>query len=54
MRRLRAARFGAIGARPGAFNTVRYSEKILERHGITVYTANHNAGAAARSAGRLM
>jgi hypothetical protein len=27
VRGLRKARFGAIGARPGAFNTVRYSEK---------------------------
>jgi L-fucose isomerase-like protein len=33
MRRLRV---GAIGARPTAFNTVRYSEKILEANGITV------------------
>ena len=31
-------RIGAIGARPAAFNTVRYSEKILERHGISVET----------------
>lgn len=37
---LRGARFGAVGARPGAFNTVRYSEKILERHGISVVTAD--------------
>jgi L-fucose isomerase-like protein len=35
---LRKARFGAIGARPGAFNTVRYSEKILEASGISVTT----------------
>jgi L-fucose isomerase-like protein len=35
---LRQARFGAIGARPGAFNTVRYSEKILEASGISVTT----------------
>lgn len=35
MRRLRV---GAIGARPAAFNTVRYSEKILEAHGISVET----------------
>jgi L-fucose isomerase-like protein len=33
---LKRLRIGAIGARPAAFNTVRYSEKILERHGITV------------------
>jgi L-fucose isomerase-like protein len=35
---LRNARFGAIGARTGAFNTVRYSEKILELSGIAVET----------------
>ncbi|WMI65956.1 L-fucose/L-arabinose isomerase family protein [Aestuariibaculum sp. YM273] len=33
-------RIGAIGARPGAFNTVRFSEKILQRNGITVVTAD--------------
>ena len=31
-------RIGAIGARPAAFNTVRYSEKLLEKSGITVDT----------------
>ncbi|HSV26518.1 MAG TPA: L-fucose/L-arabinose isomerase family protein [Sedimentisphaerales bacterium] len=31
-------RIGAIGARPAAFNTVRYSEKLLEMSGITVET----------------
>ena len=35
---LRTARIGAIGARPAAFNTVRYSEKLLERAGISVET----------------
>jgi len=35
---LRNARFGAIGARTGPFNTVRYSEKILELTGISVET----------------
>jgi L-fucose isomerase-like protein len=35
---LKDARFGAIGARTGAFNTVRYSEKILELSGISVET----------------
>jgi L-fucose isomerase-like protein len=35
---LKNARFGAIGARTGAFNTVRYSEKILELTGISVET----------------
>src|ERR1700674_2403822 len=33
---LRNLRIGAIGARPAAFNTVRYSEKILEANGITI------------------
>ncbi|MEP7380622.1 MAG: fucose isomerase, partial [Gemmatimonadota bacterium] len=33
---LRGARIGAIGARPAAFKTVRYSEKILEGTGISV------------------
>jgi L-fucose isomerase-like protein len=37
---LRTVRIGAIGARPGAFNTVRYSEKILQRHGISVVTVD--------------
>lgn len=37
---LKGARFGAIGARPAAFNTVRYSEKLLERHGISVVTVD--------------
>ena len=35
-RGLRRLRIGAIGARPAAFNTVRYSEKILEANGISV------------------
>ena len=35
---LRGVRLGAIGARPGAFNTVRYSEKILEASGVSVTT----------------
>lgn len=38
VRGLRKVRIGAVGARPGAFNTVRYSEKILERNGISVTT----------------
>ncbi len=33
---LRSARIGAIGARPAGFNTVRFSEKLLEAAGITV------------------
>lgn len=35
---LRNARFGMLGARPAAFNTVRYSEKLLENAGISVET----------------
>ena len=38
VRGFRNLRVGAIGARPTAFNTVRYSEKLLERSGITVET----------------
>jgi len=37
---VRGVRLGAVGARPGAFNTVRYSEKLLERHGINVTTVD--------------
>ena len=37
---LRKVRIGAVGARPGAFNTVRYSEKILQRNGISVITVD--------------
>ena len=36
VRGLRNLRIGAIGARPAAFNTVRYSEKLLEANGISV------------------
>jgi L-fucose isomerase-like protein len=35
---LKNLRIGAIGARPTAFNTVRYSEKLLEASGISVET----------------
>ena len=38
VKKFKNARVGAIGARPGAFNTVRYSEKILEHYGITTET----------------
>jgi L-fucose isomerase-like protein len=37
---LRNARLGAIGARPSAFNTVRYSEKLLQAYGISVTTVD--------------
>lgn len=39
-RGLRGLRLGAVGARPGAFNTVRYSEKLLEQSGISVVTVD--------------
>ncbi len=35
---LKNARMGMIGARPAAFNTVRFSEKMLEHSGISVET----------------
>ena len=38
VRALRHLRIGALGARPTAFNTVRYSEKLLERAGVSVET----------------
>ena len=37
---LQGARLGAIGQRPNAFNTVRYSEKLLQDSGITVSTVD--------------
>jgi L-fucose isomerase-like protein len=33
---LKNLKIGAIGARPAAFNTVRYSERILETNGISI------------------
>ena len=35
---MRRARLGAVGARPNAFNTTRYSEKLLQASGIAVST----------------
>jgi len=35
---LRSLRVGAVGARPNAFNTVRFSEKLLQHYGISVKT----------------
>jgi L-fucose isomerase-like protein len=35
---LKNARVGVIGARPAAFNTVRFSEKLMEHAGISVET----------------
>jgi len=37
---LKNARFGAIGARPGNFNTMRFSEKILQSFGMSVVTVD--------------
>jgi L-fucose isomerase-like protein len=37
---IRDLRVGSIGARPAAFNTVRYSEKLLEANGITTETVD--------------
>jgi L-fucose isomerase-like protein len=37
---LKHARVGVIGARPAAFNTVRFSEKLFERTGISVETVD--------------
>ncbi len=50
VRGLRRVRLGAIGARPNAFNTTRFSEKLLEASGISVNTIDlseifGNAGA---------
>lgn len=37
---LRGARLGSIGARTGAFQTMRYSEKLLQASGVTVVTVD--------------
>lgn len=38
VRGLKNLRVGVLGARPAAFNTVRFSEKLMEQAGITVET----------------
>jgi len=38
VRGLRRARIGAVGARPNAFNTTRFSEKLLQSSGVSVST----------------
>ncbi|MBI4926668.1 MAG: fucose isomerase [Anaerolineae bacterium] len=40
VRGLKNARFGAIGARPGNFNTMRFSEKMLQNYGMSVVTVD--------------
>ncbi|GGA53465.1 fucose isomerase [Edaphobacter acidisoli] len=49
-RGLRRVRVGAIGARPNAFNTTRFSEKLFEASGISVNTMDLSEvfGAAAK------
>lgn len=37
---LKGARIAMLGARPIAFNTVRFSEKILQKHGVSVQTVD--------------
>ncbi|HEX7974314.1 MAG TPA: L-fucose/L-arabinose isomerase family protein [Anaerolineales bacterium] len=37
---MKKARLGAVGARPNAFNTVRFSEKLLQASGISVSTVD--------------
>jgi len=37
---MKNARLGAVGARPNAFNTVRFSEKLLQAYGISVSTVD--------------
>ena len=50
VRGMRRVRIGAVGARPNAFNTTRYSEKLLELSGISVNTIDLSEvfGSAAR------
>ena len=40
VRGLRRVRLGAVGARPNAFNTTRFSEKLFEAAGISVNTVD--------------
>jgi L-fucose isomerase-like protein len=50
VRGLRRARIGAIGARTGAFQTMRFSEKLLQFAGMTVVTVDLSEIIAAASA----
>lgn len=47
---IRGSRIAMLGARPVAFNTVRYSEKILQAHGISVQTVDFSEVIAAAQA----
>jgi len=53
LRGMRRVRIGAVGARPNAFNTTRFSEKLLESAGISVNTIDLSEvfGAAAKIGG---
>lgn len=58
VRGLKNARIGAIGARTGPFQTMRYSEKLLQASGVTVVTVDlsemiHAAGQIADDAPEL-
>ncbi len=46
---LRGSRIAMLGARPVAFNSVRFSEKILQKHGISVQTVDLSEVIAAAS-----
>jgi len=52
VRGMRRVRIGAVGARPNAFNTTRFSEKLMEASGISVNTIDLSEvfGAAAKIA----
>ena len=50
VRGLKNARIGAIGARTGAFQTMRFSEKLLQASGLTVVTVDLSEIIAAASA----
>jgi len=58
VRGLSNARIGAIGARSGPFQTMRFSEKLLQASGLTVVTVDlseilHAAGSLADDAGEV-
>lgn len=40
VKKMQSVRLGAVGARPDAFKTVRFSEKILDRNGVSVSTVD--------------
>ena len=50
---LYGSRIAMLGARPNAFNTVRFSEKILQRYGISVQTVDLSEVMSAANQGDL-